>query len=258
LPADQLEVKQLDHGFEYFEPERLKGIDAAVVVARSQIPEFQRWFGPDKVVYVPHGIDTTRFRPKDDTSDCDDLRLLIVGLWLRDWEVIHRVIDEVRNCHLKVKFDVVTLTEFFPYFTGCSNVTLHSGIPESQLIELYQRSDALFMPLKDATANNAVLEALACGVPVIATDVGGIPDYVSKDSGWLIPKGDVEAPLTLIKQLCADKNIARSRRERARMQALQFDWQRVAERLFGVYAAVSAGRSPSTAVAVFEATLLDG
>lgn len=251
LPADQL-----NREFTHFESERIRGIDAAVVVARSQLAEFERFFGPNKVVYVPHGIDTTRFRPSDNEPESDELRLLIVGLWLRDWEVMHRVIDAVRNSQLPVKFDVVTLPPFFPYFTGCSNVTLRSGISETELIELYQKADALFMPLKDATANNAVLEALACGVPVIATDVGGIPDYVTADCGWLIPRGDVESPIELIKQLCADKNIARSRRQSARAQALKFDWRRVAERLFVVYSALCSGRSPAEAIEKFEESLL--
>jgi glycosyltransferase involved in cell wall biosynthesis len=81
---------------------------------------------------------------------------------------------------------------------------------------------------------------------------GGIPDYVASDCGWLIPKGDIASPIELIKQLCADKEIVRSRRENARAQALKFDWRRVAERLSVVYSAVCAGRSPSKAVERFE------
>lgn len=241
-------AEQLNRGFEYFQSERIKGIDAAIVVSRNEITRFEHWFGKNKVVYIPHGIDTTQFRPDDRKSNHNKLRLLIVGHWLRDWEVMHRVIDEASISHLDIQFDVVTPPEFFPYFTGCSNVTLHSGMPEPKLIELYQQADALFLPLKDATANNAVLEALACGLPVIATNVGGIPDYVTSDCGWLIPKGDIQSPIKLIKQLCVDKDIARSRREKARAQALKFDWQRIAELLSVVYSAVCAGRPPSTAV----------
>ena len=242
-------AEQLNHGFEYFRRERVEGIDAAVVVARSEIAKFERWFGKNKVVYVPHGIDTTRFRPDDSKLvHTDKLRLLVVGLYLRDWEVIHRVIDETRNNRLDVQFDVVTLPAFFPYFAGCSNVTLHSGISERDLIGLYQRSDALFLPLKDATANNALLEALACGLPAMVTNVGGISDYLSDGSGWLIPRNDVETPLALIRHLSVDRDLARSKREKARAQALKFDWRRIRERLLAVYSAISAGRPPHTSV----------
>ena len=97
-----------------------------------------------------------------------------------------------------------------------------------------------------------MLESLACGTPVIATDIGGIPDYVTSECGWLIPKGDIEITVGLIEQICANRDIARSRREKARTRALAFDWQRIAERVAVVYDAVRAGRSPSAAVTEFE------
>ena len=50
--------------FEHFQPNEIKGIDAAIVLARAEIIEFQRWFGT-RVVYIPHGIDTMVFRPDD-------------------------------------------------------------------------------------------------------------------------------------------------------------------------------------------------
>ena len=247
IPAEQVAQR-----FEHFQSKEIKGIDAAIVVAKSEVARFERWFGPNKVVYIPHGIDTEQFWPDRSKSTNDKLRLLIVGAWLRDWDLAHRVIDEAERAQLDIQFDVVTFSEFFPYFTGCSNVNLHPRVSELKLIELYREADALFLPLKNATGNNAVLEALACGTPVITTDVGGLPDYVTGDCGWLIPKGDVAAAVELIKKLCFDHDIARSRREAARAQALKFDWQRIAERVSVVYSAVHSGQSPSAAVKEFE------
>ena len=171
---------------------------------------------------------------------------------MRDWEVAHRVIDDARYNNLDIQFDVVTRPEILPYFTGCSNAKLHTDIPEAMLIELYQAADLLFLPLKQATANNSLLEGLACGTPALVTDVGGIPDYMSNEAGWLIPPGDASAALELIKQLYADRDLVRSRRDGARRQALKFDWQRVVARLSAVYSAVTAHRSPSAAVKEFE------
>jgi glycosyltransferase involved in cell wall biosynthesis len=243
---------QIAKRFECFQSKEMKGIDAAIVLARSEISAFQGWLGTDRVVYVPHGIDTKQFVPGDHKPACGALKLLIVGHHMRDWNVIHRVIDEAHRSNLAIHFDVVTSSEFFPYFTGCTNVSLRSDIGEAELLELYRGADALFLPVIDATANNAVLEALACGVPVITTDVGGMRDYVTSQSGWLCPKGSVEGMVELIKQLCADRDIARSRREAARAQACKFDWQRITERLSVVYSATRAGRSPSVVVNEFE------
>jgi glycosyltransferase involved in cell wall biosynthesis len=119
---------------------------------------------------------------------------------------------------------------------------LHSGIPEVKLIELYQSSDALFIPVKHATASNSVLEALACGLPVISTRVGGMPDYVTDECGWLTPPAQMEPVVYLLEQMCAHREIAYVRQEHARAQALKFDWQRIAEQVTAVYRAINNGR----------------
>lgn len=249
LPADRVIGR-----FERFRRQDAERIDATIVLATSEIPQLERCFGADKVVYVPHGIDTFRFRPGERQLDRNGLKLIVVGEHMRDWNVMHRVIDEAHRNRFDVHFDVVTRPEFFPYFTGCSNITLHSAVPECEFIKLYQEADALFLPVTNAVACNAVLEALACGTPVIATDVGGMRDYVTSECGWLIPRGDVFSAVDILKQLSTDRDKALSLRENSRAQALKFDWQRVAERIMVVYSAVQLGRSPSTAVKEFERT----
>ena len=221
-------------------------VDIAVVVATSQIEPLQRFIAPRKIVYVPHGIDTDRFRPDGEMLDPDKMRMLVVGEHMRDWLVIHRTIDEINHRGLNVQFDVVTNERLFPYLNGCANVICHSQISETELIELYRRADALFLPLTDATANNSILEALACGTPVISTLVGGIRDYVDDESGWLLPIGDVVGHVKLIERLYDNRELARARRQAARTQALKFDWRLVAEQMFAIYA--DAARSRGHAV----------
>ena len=67
---------------------------------------------------------------------------------MRNWEVMHRVIDEAhRNC-LDIHFDVVVPSEHFPYFTGCANVTLHSRLPEPDLVDYISRLTRYSCPSK--------------------------------------------------------------------------------------------------------------
>jgi glycosyltransferase involved in cell wall biosynthesis len=249
LPADRVSQR-----FEVTQAGLGKNVDAAIVLARNEITHFEKWIGAGKVVWVPHGIDTERFRPGLRKPGNGRVKLLFVGDHMRDWNVIHRVIDESHYLDLAVDFDVVTRDEFLPYFTGCSNVTCYSGISEAALIELYQESDALLVPLLKATANNAVLESLACGTPVISTLVGGIPDYVTAKCGWLFPKGEVDPIMDLIRQLCANKAVTESLRAEARLQALRFDWREVAKRMWVVYSAIASGRSLVKAIGELDRT----
>jgi glycosyltransferase involved in cell wall biosynthesis len=238
--------------FEQWQKHLLAGIDAAIVLSRCQLKDFQCWLGPDKVVHVPHGIDTRRFRPGDDDPQRRQLRLIMVGENMRDWEASHRIIDECHARQLPVEIDAVLKRELWSVFTGCTNLRLHSGISEDQLIRLYREADALLVPVVDSTANNAVLEALACGTPVISNSVGGITDYVDETCGWLFGKSEVLGIVNLIEQLCHNPEIARARRESARLKSLEFSWDRVAEQMAAIYEAVADGDSPADALAAFE------
>jgi glycosyltransferase involved in cell wall biosynthesis len=106
----------------------------------------------------------------------------------------------------------------------------------------------------DSTANNAVLESLACGTPVISNSVGGIPDYVDGTCGWLFGRGEVFGIVQLIEQLCDNREIARSLRESTRRKSLEFSWDRIAEQMIGVYRALARGDSPAEALAAPEQT----
>jgi glycosyltransferase involved in cell wall biosynthesis len=237
--ADRFEVLQRDVG---------EKIDAAIVLATDQVQQFAKWMDPEKIVYVPHGIDTDRFCPAERISDRARLRLLIVGSHMRDWDATHKVVDRVSQLDLPVDFHVVTRWPYCYHFTGCRNLIFHSEISEAELIALYRNSDALLLPVVDSTANNSVLEGLACGTPVISTFVGGIPDYVDDNCGWLFTKGDVEPIVRLVERLYLDPEHASCRRNQARLQALKFDWGRIAERMWAVYEAVAEGRSPARAL----------
>src|SRR5262249_541847 len=159
------------------------------------------------VVYVPHGIDTTKFSPGERHLDRPRIQLLMVGEHMRDWQVMHTVIDSINNLRLPVSFDVVTAENFFPHFTGCGNTSLDSRISEASLIGLYRNADAVLVPVTNATANNSILESLACGTPVISTSIGGIPDYLNDRCGWLFAKGDGSSIITLVQTMCADREI---------------------------------------------------
>ncbi len=227
--------------FDIFHKDLLAGVNAAVVVSRCQMPDFARWFGAERVFYVPHGIDTERFAPAVNPLRQPELRLLTVGHHMRDLAALRQIVAECAARRLPVRFDLVLPQFYWPTFAGCNNAYPQTNVGEPELIQLYQSADALLLPLTDATANNAVLESLAVGTPVITNAVGGISDYLDDQSGWLFAPGDVTGMVELIAAMCTDRNIAASRREAARRQSLAFDWTKVAAQMREVYAAVISG-----------------
>lgn len=240
-----LPTRRVTERFERFQKHLLSGIDAAVVVSKCQLADFRQWLNPDRVVYIPHGIDVERFLPPAQHSIHPKVRLLFVGHHMRDWKTLRRTIDECNARNLPVLFECVVKEDRRFHFDGCANVTLHTEIPESSFIKLYQDADALLLPLIDSTANNSVLESLACGTPVISSKVGGMPDYVDDTCGWLFDKDDVHSTVSLIEAFSANKDLAQSRRAAARHKSLGFSWDCIASQMQRLYLSMIDRKPPA-------------
>jgi len=70
--------------------------------------------------------------------------------------------------------------------------------------------DVFVMPSFSEGTPNSIVEGMACGKPVIASDVGGIPDMIGGDSGLLVPPGDVPALAGAMLRLTRDPLLRRS------------------------------------------------
>ena len=111
-------------------------------------------------------------------------------------------------------------------------------VDDDALLREYQSADLFLLPLTDCTANNSLLEAMACGLPLVATDVGGVRDYASVDCAALVPPRDGQAMAEAVLALCRDDGRREAMGRAARGRALELDWDRVAGRLVDVYEAV--------------------
>ena len=215
-------------------------IDAIIVVSNSQTEFFSDLVGPERVFYVPHGIDVDYFKPKSkETNPATDLRCLFVGNHLRDFDTLARTAEILASSSNNVRFSVVASRKVHSYFTGMKKIELYAGISDEKLLELYQESDILVLPLFDCTANNSLLEAMACGLPIVSTDLPGVRDYANDTCALLTPKGDPQALAEAILCLQEDKVLREKMASASRARAQDFSWQKVASRVREVYARVS-------------------
>jgi glycosyltransferase involved in cell wall biosynthesis len=213
-----------------------KRLDAVIVVSTTQHDFFSEIVGPDKVFYVPHGIDVDYFKPINKKKPRDSgFQCLFVGSHLRDFKTLAKSARLLESNGEKFHFSVVTSTENHHHFIGIKNVSLFSGLSDQELLEIYQNSHLLTLPLLDGTANNSLLEAMATGMPVVATDLQGIRDYVDDACSILIPKGDAKALAETIKSIADDEAKLERMALASRNRALDFSWQKIAAKTMEVY-----------------------
>jgi len=219
---------------EYFgKPTGLKRANGVVVVGSNQIDFFSKWFPEDRVFFIPHGVDTEFFRPRN--GGLRENKVLFVGSHLRDFDLLRRVIEKIGGKPDSPGFTIVTFRENWKLFKGLKGVELLSDIREMELLQLYQNHAALFLPLTDGTANNTILEAASSGLPIITTDVGAVRDYLDESSAVLIPPGRADLAVSAIMDLMRDSKTREDLAKRAREKMVQLDWHAIARKMMAVY-----------------------
>ncbi len=109
----------------------------------------------------------------------------------------------------------------------------HLGpVPLEQRTAFFKRASIFVLPTYAEGLPVAVLEAMAAGLPVIATRVGGIPELIEDGvEGYLIEPGDIDALSQRIIQLINHPEQRQSMGARAQARAQQFDWEKILEQL---------------------------
>ena len=168
---------------------------------------------------VPHGVNLSRFLPRDGEAPRPTLplRLLAVGRLVpkKGFDVLVRALARVR---VPWRLDLAgqgpedeKLTRLAEHCGIADRITRHGAVTHETLPALYAQSHAVVVPsVVDATGDrdglpNVVLEAMASGRLVIASDAGAIASAVRDDeTGWLVPSGDVAALANRIEALSHD------------------------------------------------------
>ena len=104
-------------------------------------------------------------------------------------------------------------------------VSFPGGVPKRDVPRWLQRGDIFINTTNIDNTPVSVIEAMACGLCVVSTDVGGVPYLVEDEcDALLVPVGDAEAMAAAIRRLLTDSQLARRLSENARRKAEQFDW----------------------------------
>jgi glycosyltransferase involved in cell wall biosynthesis len=122
-----------------------------------------------------------------------------------------------------------------------AGVTVHQGIDDEALRALYRNAAVGVLPLTDSTANNSLLEMMACGLAIVTTDVGGVRDYVHDSGVASLPLGDTEGFVRAVDALLTDPKARAVHAASNRAHAVrELSFVACAKRLAAIYGSVLA------------------
>jgi len=201
-------------------------VDHAIVLSEELKNFWIQKLGAEKVTFIPHGIDTDYFKPG--TISARQNRIILVGNWLRNFELAAKVFKLLHEKRPDIELTVVSLPTNRSFFTDLPFVRFISGISDDELLEFYQTSKILFLPLKAFAANNAILEAAACGCEIFLVTEFSSECYFNHDQIHIIhqpPEQIVEILMDGIDHFDQQKQLS----------VVQFvndnySWQKIAEK----------------------------
>ncbi|MFX0135594.1 MAG: glycosyltransferase family 4 protein [Candidatus Hodarchaeota archaeon] len=218
--------------------------DVLTVVSQSMKKEFLEHHEVDSHV-IWNGVDINKFYPG---SVKKEKIVLYTGMF-RIGKGIVDLISASEGVTRKItdlKFVLVGAGPLGKYMKkqikkkNLENISIINHLPHSELIQYYKKSSIYVLPTYYEGLPTTVLEAMACGLPVVATNVSGIPDEIDDGiNGFLIPPKE---PNLLAKKICTlmeDQSLRDEMGKHGRDKVeKQFIWKYVAERLLNIYSGI--------------------
>ncbi|MCB9654730.1 MAG: glycosyltransferase family 4 protein [Deltaproteobacteria bacterium] len=207
---------------------------AGVIVLDEQNRTHFEAIVPGRVHALRLGVDSDYWSPSPAVL-ASPRRCIAVGTHLRDFELLRAMVADLAPDGFV--FDIVSASPALSDWPSSDAVRIHRWISDDALRTLYRQASVSILPLRGGSASNAFLQAIACGVPVVATDVGGLGIYADGCAAVRLAKPrDVAGHVALVRALAGEGPALRAR---ARMQGLAFDWRHAAEAHRRTYRAIA-------------------
>lgn len=215
-------------------------------VSEACASEVAEYYGRQDVEVVYNGVDSDYFTPGESNSVESTPTVLYTGAHhpRKGLETLLHAVKQLQGYNSRIKF---VLTGSGPHRENLIQISSNLGIEDlvefpgyvsrDRLLKYYQDATLFVNPSRYEGLPTSVLEAMACGLPVVATDIPSHDELIiSNKNGLLVPPNNSSELAVALRNLLDDQDRRRRFAERAREIITQkYDWEVVTERIINVY-----------------------
>jgi alpha-1,6-mannosyltransferase len=225
--------------------------DLVLAPSRVMVGQLEE-MGVYGAVHQPLGIDARVFRPAREDEKMretlrehlgldPDSRLLIYAGRFTQEKKLHVLIEAVRKLGDSYHLVLVGGGDTLPHAPQLTIIPFQRD--QRQLARLLASCDLLVHPGDCETFGLIVLEAMACGLPVVATNSGGVAELVDQETGILAEPNSVDSLAGAIEAIY-QRDMARMGRAARAKAAGRYDWNEILPQVLGRYDALLGGYKP--------------
>ena len=206
------------------------------------------------ICFIPRGVNIDIFKPDNTINnifrcslgvDSEDFVILYVGRFdqVKGVDYLLKAVKMIYSEHEKIKLILVGDGNLKEYYYKISepirDAVLFTGF-RSDIPKFMNMADVVVLPSLSEGCPNVVLEAMACGTPVIASRVGAVPDIIENDKiGIIVEPKDVMGLKVALMRLIEDRGLVKKMGERGRERVeKEFTWDAVCRKLERFYGEV--------------------
>ena len=237
------------HSFLGMQKKVVKKLRHIVTVSRASRADIATDFEISEahIGIVHNGIDTVVFRPRPEVTrePFTVMATASADAPLKGLDYLLHAIAQLKDELPQIKLNVLgklkedgESSALIKKLGLDDQITFHSGLTSEEVSILYARATIAVVPSIYEGFGLPAGEAMACGVPVVSTDGGALPEVVG-DSGIIVPTRRADKIAEAIKQLFSDENLRASLAEKGRQRILDnFSWEIAARDVVDVYRSV--------------------
>jgi len=195
-----------------------------------------------KIEVIYNGVDTKEFKPAKNKKFGKTLKIICVARLIKrkGIDYLLKALGELKNKDYLLTIigdgnEKENLKQLAKELKIKDKVNFLGAIPHSKMACYYQQNDLFVLPSLNEGMSNTILEAMACGLPIITTNTGGAKELI-KNNGFIVkPKSVTQLKNAILKYL-NNKNLLEKHRQISRQIAKKMSWQKAAKGYLKIYA----------------------
>jgi glycosyltransferase involved in cell wall biosynthesis len=209
----------------------------AVVANSGDLQKLAKKTFSGEIVIIPNGVDTKEFRPKKNSRPSSKIKLVSTGRLIsrKGYQYLIPALKGLKNIDLTL-VGGGDLRNELEELAKKNKVEINfiGEVGHNKIVNYLQNADIFILPSLNEGMSNSILEAMACGLPIITTDTGGSKELID-GNGFIIKKRSASSIKKVLEKYLKSRQLIRKQGRKSRVIAEYLSWKNVASNYKRIY-----------------------